>query len=53
MKCEDCKFYEVGKPNAILHREGICHRYPANVPMMKSGWCGEYLVKKSDSKKKE
>jgi hypothetical protein len=42
MKCLDCKFYVLGSPMAIAHREGICKRFPQHVNMMKTEWCGEF-----------
>lgn len=56
MNCLECKFYELGKPNAVIHREGVCHRYPTPVHKMKMGWCGEYVgkvVKNSPKKTKK
>jgi hypothetical protein len=40
--CETCKHYELGKPNAIIYREGVCHRYPESLNKMKSDYCGEH-----------
>jgi len=45
MKCEDCKYYVLGKPNAVVYREGQCFRYPEKTYHMRGDWCGEFCSK--------
>jgi len=45
MKCGDCTWGVAGKPNAIIYKEMVCHRYPTLVNKMKADFCGEFAAK--------